>query len=110
MKRTYKYPLSLEDELMVEIEIEKAKVVDFKVMYNTIIAGKEHQVVRYDCSHGYAHKDILYQKPKRKEEMARLEYDKLLDLAKDDITSNWEEYKKKYLKLVYGGEKNEFGD
>ena len=110
MKRTYKYPLSLEDELMVEIEIEKAKVVDFKVMYNTIIEGKERQVVRYDCSHGYAHKDILYQKPKRKEKMAKIGYDKLLDLARDDITRNWEEYKKKYLKLVYGGEKNEFGD
>ena len=110
MKRTYKYPLSLEDELMVEIGIEKAKVVYFKVMYNTIIEGKEHQVVRYDCSHGYAHKDILYQKPKRKEKMVEIGYDKLLDLAKDDIANNWEEYKKKYLKLVHGGEKNEFGD
>lgn len=105
MKRIYRYPLSLEDELVVEIEIEKSKVVDFKVMYNTMIEGKEHQVVRYDCSHGYAHKDILYQEPKRKEVLPNIEYDKLLDIAKGDITENWEEYKKKYIKLILQGVK-----
>ena len=107
MNRAYKYPLSLEDEFVVEIRIEKRKVVDFKVMYNTIIDGKEHQVVRYDCSHGYAHKDILYKRPRRKKKMARLAYDKLFDLAKDDIIQNWEEYKRKYIKMIceYKGRK-----
>lgn len=100
MKREYRYPLSLEDELVVEMEIERSNIVDFKVMYNTIIKGKEHQVVRYDCAHGYAHKDILYEKPKRKEIMADIEYDELLDIAKDDIERNWEQYKKKYLRLM----------
>jgi len=78
MKRKYRYPLSLDDELVVEMEVEKSKIVDFKVMYNTIIEGKEHQIVRYDCAHGYAHKDILYEKPKRKETMADIEYDNCL--------------------------------
>jgi len=100
MKRSYKYPLSLEDELVVEMEIEKSKIVDFKVMYNTIIGGRERQVVRYNCAHGYAHKDILYEKLKRKEIMADIGYGKLPDIARDDIERNWERYKKKYLRLI----------
>ncbi len=102
MKREYRYPLSLEDELVVEMEIERSEIVDFKVMYNTIVEGKEHQVVRYDCAHGYAHKDVLYEKPKKKEIMADIEYGELLDIARDDIEKNWEQYKRKYLRLING--------
>ena len=95
-----------DDILLLRAEKDKGGVVDFKVMYYIMIDGKEHQIIRYDCSHGFAHKDILYTNPPVKESMPQLPYDKLLDIAEEDIKNNWKEYRSKYMnKLGQGREK-----
>lgn len=40
--------------------LEKDRVVEFSVQYETHIAGKWHPIVRYDSSHGFAHRDLIH--------------------------------------------------
>lgn len=56
------YPLSeeLEDRLRVSALRQKGEVVRFVVKYETLINGKWRAIVRYDNSHGFAHKDIIH--------------------------------------------------
>jgi len=83
--------------LLLQAEKKRGGVVDFKVIYYAIIDGKQHQIIRYDCSHGFAHKDVFYTNPPVKEPMPHLPYDKLLDIAKEDIKDNWREYRSKFM-------------
>jgi hypothetical protein len=88
---------SPDDVLLLQAKKNKGGIVDFKVIYHTMIDGREHQVIRYDCSHGFAHKDILFTDMLTKEPMPQLPYDKLLDIAKEDIRNHWREYRSKYM-------------
>jgi hypothetical protein len=35
-------------------------VVDIVVQYETLIEKKRHAIVRYDCAHGYFHRDVIF--------------------------------------------------
>ena len=37
----------------------KGQVIDFAIQYETFIDGEWFPVVRYDTSHGFAHRDIM---------------------------------------------------
>jgi hypothetical protein len=54
-----------EDRLRVRINVDKGKVVDVVVQYESKIKEKWYPIVRYDCSHGFFHRDLL--DPKGKE-------------------------------------------
>jgi hypothetical protein len=40
----------------------KGQVIEFSVQYETFINGEWFPVVRYDSSHGFAHRDLLNMK------------------------------------------------
>jgi len=42
----------------------KGRVIDFVVQYETFINKEWFPVVRYDNSHGFAHRDLLSARPK----------------------------------------------
>lgn len=48
-----------EDRLRVRINVEKGKVKDVVVRYESRIKEKWYCIVRYDCSHGFFHRDML---------------------------------------------------
>ena len=54
-----------EDRLRVRINVDKGKVKDVVVQYESKIKEKWYCIVRYDCSHGFFHRDML--NPKREE-------------------------------------------
>jgi len=56
------YPLSeeLEDRLRVSAVRQKGEIVRFVVQYEALISGNWKAIVRYDNSHGFAHKDIIH--------------------------------------------------
>jgi len=39
---------------------EKGQVFKFVVQYEALLKGKWRPIVRYDTSHGFAHKDIIH--------------------------------------------------
>ncbi len=80
---------------------EKGKVIDFVVKLEVEIEGEWKPVIRYDCSHDFAHIDRYNINGKKKKEGICLPYEDSLTLADDDININWEIYKEKFLKGEY---------
>ena len=52
--------------------------------------------MRYDCAHGYAHRDSYNILGRRSKEKLYLKFEDALTFADDDIDENWEIYKQKF--------------
>lgn len=83
---------------------ERWKIVFFRVQYETKFKNIWYPVVRYDTSHGFAHRDLFDRRgSKKKTPMFTTDYNEALTFAEYDIKSNWKVYKKVFM----GGEENE---
>ena len=75
----------------------KSAVLNFVVQYETRVSGKWLPVVRYDTTHGFAHRDVLDRKGnKRKTPIFARNYNEALTYAEYDIRSNWKLYKQRF--------------
>lgn len=79
----------------------KGKVVNFIVQLEVKIEEKWKPVIRYDCSHNFAHIDRHNINGEKIKENICLTYEDSLNLADEDININWEIYKEKFLKGEY---------
>lgn len=76
----------------------KGHIIEFSVQYETFIHGEWFPVVRYDTSHGFAHRDLINMKGvKRKTPLFTADQNDALTFAENDIRDNWEVYKKRFL-------------
>ena len=48
------------DRLRIKIETERRNVVDMVVQYEAKFGEEWHPIVRYDCSHGFFHRDVMF--------------------------------------------------
>lgn len=55
-------------------------------------------VLRYDCAHNFAHKDMYNIKCDCKKINLYMDYNEALTFADDDINENWELYREKFLR------------
>ncbi len=62
------------------------------------VEGKWRTVIRYDCSHDFAHMDRYNIRGEKEKEEILLPYGESLTLADEDINLNWEFYKERFLK------------
>jgi hypothetical protein len=101
-KEYFKYLNSANEErLRMIIRTEKGKVIDLVVQYETQIKTHWKPVVRYDCAHGFFHRDIMSPDgSKEKKSLAIHDLDTALDYAEQDIKDHWEFYKEKYIKQL----------
>lgn len=86
-----------EDRLRMRIETEKGRVVDIVVQYEAKFEDEWHPIVRYDCSHGFLHRDVML--PGGKIEKYPLDISDLksaLMYAEQDIKDRWQWYKNRY--------------
>lgn len=89
------------EKLRIKIHTDKGKILDIVVQYESFLNNKWTPVVRYDCSHGFFHRDKLYphnEKEKQSISITRLE--DALKYAEQDIKDRWEFYKERYLKKL----------
>ena len=89
------------DRIRMRISVENGAVIDIVVQYETLIEDKWVAVVRYDCAHGFFHRDVIYpngDKVKQVIEIDRL--DAALLYAEKDLKDKWEFYKHRYLKKI----------
>jgi hypothetical protein len=89
------------DLLRMRIWIEKGKITDMVVQYESFINSSWHIIIRYDCSHGFFHRDVIYpngRKEKKSFDMSSLE--DALEFAENDINSRYEFYKDRYIKKI----------
>ena len=79
----------------------KVKSLEFMVQYEIFVRGKWHPVVRYDTSHGYAHKDLMHADGrKEKVELLLRNLSICLTYAENDLRANWKIYREGFLKEV----------
>ncbi len=74
-------------------------VTEFMVQYEIFVEEKWNEVVRYDTSHGYAHKDLIHADGRK--EKVDLFFEDLnicLTYAENDLRANWKNYRDKFLK------------
>ncbi|MGB9629123.1 MAG: DUF7718 family protein [Thermodesulfobacteriota bacterium] len=77
---------------------ERGKIVFFRVQYETYIRNYWYPVVRYDTSHGFAHRDMFRLNGLiEKTPLFNQDYNDALTFAESDLKLNWELYKRKFL-------------
>jgi hypothetical protein len=77
---------------------ERGRIVFFRVQYETKIRDRWFPVVRYDTTHGYAHRDLLnIRGDVEKTPLFNQDYNDVLTFAENDLKSNWFYYKKRFL-------------
>ena len=67
------------------------------VQYEAIIAGIWREIVRYDCAHGFFHRDMIYPRDKNEKQPIMIEnLNDALQYAEQDIKDRWSWYKERY--------------
>ena len=89
----------LKDRIRVRFDKDKGIILDLIIQYETQVNGKWTAIVRYDCAHGFFHRDLLHpngDKDKKAIEVPDLNY--AFNFARQDLEDKWECYKEQYIK------------
>jgi len=100
-KIEFLYPLSeaLEDRLRITAIKKKGKILQFLVQYEAFIRDNWRNVVRYDTSHGFAHKDIVHPNgTKEKQPLFLPDLNMAFTFAIQDLKISWMWYRTAYEK------------
>ena len=93
MKKLFFINISYKNRIRVNLDIIKGKVKDLVVQFETFFNNKWQAVVRYNYSHGFPHRDLIFYKGKKiKEEIHIEDLSALVNIAIDDIKQNWKSY------------------
>ncbi len=86
-----------DDRLRIKIDTAKGKVIDIVIQFESKIKDKWYPIVRYDCSHGFFHRDLLTPKGEKTKQLIPIKNLKdALTYAEQDIKDRWEWYKEKF--------------
>lgn len=101
-KKFFKY---LDDEgrerLRFKVITSKGKVIDIVIQYETFIDNKWIPIVRYDCAHGFFHRDIM--NPDGTQDKSAISIELLevaIGYAEQELKDNWQNYKNNFLKKL----------
>ena len=89
------------DRIRIQFNKDKGEILDLIVQFESLIHGKWMAIVRYDCAHGFFHRDLLHpngDKEKKAIETPDLKY--ALSFARQDLEDKWEWYKEQYIKKL----------
>ena len=79
------------ERLRIKLQLDKSELIDVVYQYESFIDGKWITVVRYDCAHGFFHRDTLM--PDGSKEKQVIEIDDLKTASKyaeQDLKDRWE--------------------
>jgi len=95
------------DRIRVAAQKVRGEILKFVVQYEALIQDRWHPIVRYDTSHGFAHKDLIY--PDGTEEKQPLHFQSFnaaLTFAIQDIKVSWRWYRAAYEKELANEKRN----
>ncbi|MFA6403237.1 MAG: hypothetical protein WCX31_16685 [Salinivirgaceae bacterium] len=90
-----------DQRLRVRMKIENGELIDVVFQYESFIEKKWYPIVRYDCAHGFFHRDTM--KPNGDKEKQVIEIPNLKDAAKyaeQDLKDRWEWYRERFIKKM----------
>ena len=90
------------ERLRIRIRTNNGKVIDIVVQYETLLNNKWTPIVRYDCAHGFFHRDVLFPKGEKEKETIAISSSlkDALSYAEQEIKDRWEFYKERYIKRM----------
>jgi len=91
----------MQNRIRVRLITQNGDLQDVMFQYETVIDGEWLPIVRYDCSHGFFHRDILY--PNGDKEKQSIEMNTLKSAsqyAEQDLKDRWEWYRERYIKKL----------
>lgn len=100
-EKRYLIPYSLDTQKRHHHETQQGKVVWFMVQLEVLVQGEWKAVIRYDCAHGYAHRDRFNLQGNQLKEDIGMDYEEALTFADDDLDDHWEIYRGRFLKGEY---------
>ncbi|MBU0693999.1 MAG: hypothetical protein KKC11_04950 [Candidatus Omnitrophica bacterium] len=79
----------------------KNKIVRFTTQLEVCYENNWYPIIRYDTSHGFAHRDFIHPSGRiDKTPLFLQDYNEALIFAENDLKNNWELYREKFLKEV----------
>jgi len=89
---------SRNERLRVRIDTKKGKPIDIVFQYESFINNKWREIVRYDCAHGFFHRDEINPKGDPRKTQIIIEDLKLAaSYAEQDLKDRWDWYKERYI-------------
>jgi len=96
-----------EDRIRVTAQKEKGKILKFVVQYEAYIKNKWCPIVRYDTSHGFAHKDIIHPNDRKEKQPLYFQtFNAAFTFAIQDIKISWKWYRIAYEKELSDGKRD----
>ena len=101
-KEFFKYLDNLgQERIRMKISTDRGIVTDIIVQYESLLNKQWIAIIRYDCAHGYFHRDIMSPKgDKEKHTITIQNLEDALLYAEQDIKDRWKFYKQKYLRKI----------
>lgn len=89
------------DRLRVRLQIDNGELIDVVYQYEALIDQQWTAIVRYDCAHGFFHRDVMLPNgDKEKYEIAMDNLKNASKYAEQDLKDRWEWYRERYLKKL----------
>ncbi len=77
----------------------RGRIISFVVQYETLWHDNWLVVIRYDSSHGFAHRDQYDVRVRSiKTPLLALDYNQALTFAEFDLKANWQVYRERFFK------------
>ena len=89
------------NRIRVRLITENGALQDVMFQYESSIVDKWIALVRYDCAHGFFHRDIML--PNGDKEKQKIGIDTLArasQYAEQDLKDRWEWYRERYIKKL----------
>ena len=87
------------ERMRVKLITDKGKLQSVLFQYESLINGKWIEIIRYDCFHGFFHRDVIWPNGEREKfEISISDLKTAAEYAEQDIKDRWEWYKERFLK------------
>jgi len=90
-----------QNRIRVRLITENGDLQDVMFQYETLLNEEWTAIVRYDCAHGFFHRDVLL--PSGDKEKQTIEIDTLkraAQYAEQNLKDRWEWYRERYIKKL----------
>lgn len=89
------------NRLRVRLVIDSGVLLDIMYQYETFLRDEWLPIVRYDCAHGFFHRDILLPNGDKVKKVIEMENLKAASkYAEQDLKDRWNWYRESYIKKM----------
>ena len=89
------------NRIRVRLLTENGNLIDVMYQYETLLNESWIAIVRYDCAHGFFHRDVMLPNGDKEKQMIEVGTLKNASLyAEQDLKDRWKWYRERYIKKI----------